>query len=206
MLRVAEATSILPKKMTRDTNRNDVPESDPARPCDSRASVAPRRSFLGVLLAAGAATMGAFLAVPLVRFAVHPLLRATTPPSWAKVGLVDDFTSVAFPVKKLITVEQRDGWRKIISEKPVYIIKDSNGQLAALSSVCPHLGCSVAWHAEKDEFLCPCHGGFFGADGKLLGGPPPRGMDRLESKIEDGVLKVHYQYFRQLVPDKEVIA
>jgi hypothetical protein len=31
-------------------------------------------------------------------------------------------------------------------------------------------------------------------------------MDQLESKVEDGVLKVHYEYFRQLVPDKEVIA
>jgi menaquinol-cytochrome c reductase iron-sulfur subunit len=64
----------------------------------------------------------------------------------------------------------------------------------------------VAWRAESDEFLCPCHGGLFAADGQLLGGPPPRGMDQLESKVEEGKLKVHYQYFRQLVPDKEVIA
>jgi len=31
-------------------------------------------------------------------------------------------------------------------------------------------------------------------------------MDQLEIKIEDGVLMVHYQNFRQLVPHKEVIA
>jgi hypothetical protein len=30
-------------------------------------------------------------------------------------------------------------------------------------------------------------------------------MDHLESRIENGVLQVHYQYFRQLVPFKEVI-
>jgi menaquinol-cytochrome c reductase iron-sulfur subunit len=170
------------------------------------SSLSARRSFLGVLLGAGAAAVGALLSVPLIRFVLHPLLRVTTPLSWSEVGKVEEFASIASPVKKLITVEQRDGWRKVISEKAVYVIKDANGQLGVLSSVCPHLGCSVTWRAEKDNFLCPCHNGFFAADGKLLGGPPPRGMDRLESKVEEGVLKVHYQYFRQLVPDKEVIA
>lgn len=150
--------------------------------------------------------MGVLLCVPLVRFVLHPLLRVTTPASWSEVGRADELASAPLPVKKLITVEQRDGWRKIISEKAVYVIQDPNGQLGVLSSVCPHLGCSVTWHGEKDQFLCPCHGGLFSAGGKLLAGPPPRGMDRLESKVEDGVLKVHYEYFRQLVPDKEVIA
>jgi Rieske Fe-S protein len=165
-----------------------------------------RRSFLGVLLGAGTVSVGALLSVPLFRFVLHPLLRITTPLSWSDVGSANEFTAAASPVKKLITVEQRDGWRKIVSEKAVYVIKRADGQLVVLSSVCPHLGCSAAWRAEKNEFLCPCHGGRFAADGKLLGGPPPRGMDQLESKVEDGVLKVHYEYFRQLVPDKEVIA
>jgi menaquinol-cytochrome c reductase iron-sulfur subunit len=175
--------------------------------CEKRpSSLSARRSFLGVLLGAGAAAVGALLSVPLIRFVLHPLLRVTTPLSWSEVGRVEEFASIASPVKKLITVEQRDGWRKVISEKAVYVIKDANGQLGVLSSVCTHLGCSLAWRAEKDNFLCPCHNGLFAADGKLLEGPPPRGMDRLESKVEEGMLKVHYQYFRQLVPDKEVIA
>jgi menaquinol-cytochrome c reductase iron-sulfur subunit len=165
-----------------------------------------RRSFLGVLLAAGAASVGALLSVPLIRFVLHPLLRVTTPASWSDVGSVEEFGTSASPLKKLITVEQRDGWRKIVSEKAVYVIKQPDGRLVVLSSICPHLGCSIAWRSEKDEFLCPCHGGRFAADGKLLGGPPPRRMDQLQSKVEEGRLKVHYQYFRQLVPDKEIIA
>jgi menaquinol-cytochrome c reductase iron-sulfur subunit len=169
-------------------------------------SSSARRSFLGVLLATGTAGVGALLSVPLIRFVLHPLLRVTTPTSWSDVGRADEFSSATDPVKKLITVEQRDGWRKVVSERSVYVIKQANGELVVLSSVCPHLGCSVAWRAEKNEFLCPCHGGHFAADGKLLGGPPPRGLDRLESKIEEGTLRVHYQYFRQLVPDKEIIA
>jgi hypothetical protein len=31
-------------------------------------------------------------------------------------------------------------------------------------------------------------------------------MDDLEFKIEDGILKVRYQYFRQLVATKEVLS
>jgi menaquinol-cytochrome c reductase iron-sulfur subunit len=168
-------------------------------------SFQPRRSFLAVLLAAGTASVGAILVVPLLRFVLHPLLRVTTPVSWSDVGNINEFSAAA-PVKKLITVEQRDGWRKIVSEKAVYVIRQADGHLCVLSSVCPHLGCSVAWRAETDEFLCPCHGGRFAPDGKLTGGAPPRGMDQLESKVEGGILKVHYQYFRQLVQDKEVIA
>lgn len=185
-----------------ETDAGSSAGNPPARGGQVRSA---RRSFLGVLLGAGAASVGALLSVPLFRFILHPLLRVTTPASWSDVGSVDEFAASAVPVKKLITVEQRDGWRKIVSEKAVYVVKQADGQPRVLSSVCPHLGCSVAWR-EKGEFACPCHNGRFAADGKLLGGPPPRGMDQLESKVEEGVLKVHYQYFRQLVRDKEVIA
>jgi menaquinol-cytochrome c reductase iron-sulfur subunit len=165
-----------------------------------------RRSFLGFLLAAGSASVGALLSVPLLRFVIHPLIKGTIPLAWTEVGEVKEFSSVTAPVKRLIKIEQRDGWRKLVSEKALYVCKDASGRLSAFSSICPHLGCSVAWHDEKNNFVCPCHNGQFTADGKLLGGPPPRGMDLLECKIEDGKLMVHYQYFRQLIPNKEVIA
>jgi hypothetical protein len=31
-------------------------------------------------------------------------------------------------------------------------------------------------------------------------------MDELDSRVHDGVLQVHYQFFRQLVPHREVLA
>ena len=165
-----------------------------------------RRSFLGLLLGAGVASLGALLSVPLLRFLLHPLVKAKAQLSWKEIANVEDLASVTSPVKKLVQVEQRDGWRKIVLQKAVYVCRDKRGQLFALSSVCPHLGCSIAWHDEENRFVCPCHNGQFTAEGKLLGGPPPRGMDQLESKVEDGKLVVHYQSFRQLVPTKEVIA
>ncbi len=167
---------------------------------------AGRRSFLTGLLAAGSATVGALLAVPLMRFTLHPVLARTTEKSWSDVGKLDDFQSLDAPVKKLVTIEQRDGWRKTMTEKPVYVSKDQQGQLIVLSAVCTHLGCTVPWVEKEKRFICPCHLGNFAADGTLLSGPPPRSMDRLETKIEDGILKTQYQFFRQLTHTKEELA
>ncbi len=90
--------------------------------------------------------------------------------------------------------------------KPVYVSKDSKGELIVLSAVCTHLGCTVPWVEKEKKFICPCHLGVFAPDGKLLGGPPPRDMDRLETKVENGVLQTQYQFFRQLTRNKEELA
>lgn len=165
-----------------------------------------RRSFLAGLVAAGSAAVGALLAVPLVRFTLHPVLARTTEKSWSDVGSVDELQNIDAPVKKLVTIEQHDGWRKTITEKPVYVGKDGGGKLIVLSAVCTHLGCTVPWVEKEKKFICPCHLGMFSPDGQLLAGPPPRDMDRLETKIEDGVLKTQYQFFRQLTRNKEGLA
>ncbi len=165
-----------------------------------------RRSFLAVLLGFGSAIVGAALAVPLIRFALHPLVATTTKIGWSDVGKLDEFSSLTAPVKKLIKVEQRDAWRRIVSDKPVYVLPPRDGAVRVLSPICPHLGCSVPWNEDKQEFICPCHGAVFGKEGALISGPSPRAMDDLETKIEDGTVKVHYQYFRQLIPQKEPLS
>ena len=176
-----------------------------ARPSDSVLFPKSRRSFLGALLAVGGFFVGALLSVPLIRFALFPLLRLTTELKESSVGALTDFTSLTEPVMRTIQIEQVDGWRKAVSEKAVYVAKGSKGQLIVLTSICPHLGCTVPWNKEKNQFVCPCHGATFGADGTRVSGPSLRGMDTLETSIQDGQLLVRFQYFRQLVSDKEVI-
>lgn len=187
------------------------PENDGCSDCGKQelgTGINPsRRSFLGALLAAGAAFVGTLLSIPLLRFSLHPVLARTTEKEWSVIGPLGEFETITTPVKKLISIEQRDGWRKAITEKPVYVTKDQNsGQLIVLSAVCTHLGCSVPWIEKENKFICPCHIGMFAPDGKLLGGPPPRSMDRLESKVEEGNLKVQYKFFRQLTANKEELA
>jgi menaquinol-cytochrome c reductase iron-sulfur subunit len=164
-----------------------------------------RRSFLGVLLGLGSVFVGALLSIPLLRFALFPLARRTTELKGSPVGALTEFSSLNEPVMRTIKIEQVDGWRKTISEKVVYVTKDSQGQLHVLTSICPHLGCTLPWNKEKHEFICPCHGATFTPDGNRVSGPSLRGMDPLETSVQNGQLLVRFQYFRQLVSDREVI-
>jgi menaquinol-cytochrome c reductase iron-sulfur subunit len=164
-----------------------------------------RRSFLGALLGVGSAFVGALLSVPLTRFALFPILRRTTELKSSPVGTLDEFSTLNEPVLRTVQIEQVDGWRKAVSEKAVYITKDQRGQLCVLSSICPHLGCTVPWNKEKNRFICPCHQATYMSDGTRVSGPSLRGMDTLETSVQDGQLMVRFQYFRQLVADKEVI-
>ncbi|HWW14396.1 MAG TPA: ubiquinol-cytochrome c reductase iron-sulfur subunit [Candidatus Dormibacteraeota bacterium] len=175
------------------------------KPLPSGSPDESRRSFLGVLLGLGAFFVGALLSVPLIRFALFPLLRRTTELKSSTVGDIRAFSSLSEPVMRTVQIEQVDGWRKAVSEKAVYVTKDGQGELRVLTSICPHLGCTVPWNKEKKQFICPCHGATFAADGTRVSGPSLRGMDSLETSVQDGQLLVQFQYFRQLLSDKEVI-
>jgi menaquinol-cytochrome c reductase iron-sulfur subunit len=180
-------------------------ENGTSKSSASELFVESRRSFLGALLAVGGFFVGALLSVPLIRFALFPLLRRTTELKESSVGALTDFSSLTEPVMGTIQIEQVDGWRKAVSEKAVYVAKGTQGQLLVLTSICPHLGCTVPWDKEKNQFVCACHGATFAADGTRVSGPSLRGMDTLETSVQDGLLLVRFQYFRQLVSDKEVI-
>ena len=168
------------------------------------SSEATRRSYIGWLFGLCGAAVSAVLAAPLIRFTLFPLTSKTTETKWSDAGPVADLRSDK-PLTRTVMVEQVDGWRKTVSEKIIYVTKDSSGKLSVLSAVCPHLGCSVQWQDGKKAFICPCHSAEFEANGTKTGGPAPRGMDTLETKVVDGRLQVRYQYFRQLVETKEVI-
>ena len=183
----------------------DDPENTSYNLSASGSTPETRRSFLGALLGVGSVFVSALLSVPLIRFALFPLLRRTTELKSSPVGALSEFSTLTEPVMRTIQIEQVDGWRKAISEKAVYVTKDMKGNLRVLTSVCPHLGCTAPWNKQRNQFICPCHGATFAPDGARISGPSLRGMDTLETSVEDGQLLVRFQYFRQLVADKEVI-
>lgn len=74
--------------------------------------------------------------------------------------------------------------------KPAVALQPSPGNFVALSAVCTHLGCVVAWQEQSGEFQCPCHGGRFSADGKVLGGPPPKPLETLSVVLDGDQLKI----------------
>jgi menaquinol-cytochrome c reductase iron-sulfur subunit len=174
-------------------------------PKQAPVSVQERRSFLGYLLAVVGGLVSAALAVPLVRFSTFPLRDQAEEASWSDVGKIDEFRSLTQPVAHAIDVKSIDGWHSTVVQNGVYVVPTGNGGLKVLSSVCPHLGCAVRWIDKQDRFVCPCHGGTFTSTGVHISGPPLRAMDELESKVENGVLRVRFQHFRQLDAKKEPV-
>jgi menaquinol-cytochrome c reductase iron-sulfur subunit len=183
-------------------------DSQPATTTYSTAGteIESRRSFLGVLLGLGSVFVSGLLSVPLIRFALFPMLRQTTELMPSPVGELSEFSPLTEPIMRTIQIQQVDGWRKSISEKAVYVTNDSQGKLCVLSSICPHLGCTVPWNEGRKQFVCPCHGAVYSVDGSRVSGPSRRGMDVLATSVENGKLLVRFQYFRQLVSDREVIS
>jgi len=74
--------------------------------------------------------------------------------------------------------------------KPAVVLQPEPGEFVALSAVCTHLGCVVAWQEQAGEFLCPCHGGRFSAVGQVLGGPPPSPLETLAVELDGDQLKI----------------
>jgi menaquinol-cytochrome c reductase iron-sulfur subunit len=85
-------------------------------------------------------------------------------------------------------IERQTGWISAQEEISAFVLTEDGQNYVAMSNVCTHLGCRVRWIADQEQFFCPCHNGVFGKDGVVISGPPPRALDRFETKIEDGVL------------------
>lgn len=165
-----------------------------------------RRSFFASFLGAFSGLTGAIIGIPVLRYILYPVRAVAQVGNWSEVGDVTEFENLDGPVIRTISLVQRDGWREVSSNQTVYVSRSDSGMLQVLSPICPHLGCSVAWHENLNKFACPCHGGQFAADGRRLSGPPPRGLDSLDVQVKDGKLQVHFQYFRSNVPHRQLLS
>ena len=76
-----------------------------------------------------------------------------------------------------------------LGEVPLELLRTESG-VEVRSLQCTHMGCQVRWVAERSVYQCPCHDGRFDADGRVLGGPPPRPLDRLPARIEGDAVVV----------------
>ncbi|MGD2156060.1 MAG: Rieske 2Fe-2S domain-containing protein [Anaerolineales bacterium] len=71
-----------------------------------------------------------------------------------------------------------------------YLVRTEDG-LLALWQKCTHLGCSVPWEKDRNEFHCPCHGSVFNQVGEVKGGPAPRPLDIFPITIRSGEIWVN---------------
>lgn len=150
-----------------------------------------RRQFLNYTLTGVGGFMAAGILMPMVRFAVDPVLQHNAGGDYIVTDKkIADITTE--PVRVDFKYEQKDAWYTSEVTSTAWVFKDDNGEILALSPVCKHLGCMVDWNTNKDEpnrFFCPCHMGMYEKDGKNVPGTPPSApLDVYPYKEKDGYL------------------
>lgn len=153
-----------------------------------------RRQLLGRLTGLVAAVIGTMVAVPAVGYLIGPAWRRAAA-TRANAGTIADLP-LNQPVQREVVIETRDGWLKGGSTKSVWVVKLSTGEIHVYNPHCTHLGCAFAWNRDQERFLCPCHGGVYDLNGRVLAGPPPRPLDTMEHTIDGDRLIVTYVDFK----------
>jgi menaquinol-cytochrome c reductase iron-sulfur subunit len=149
----------------------------------------------GAQLAGGVAV--AMIALPGLGFALGPLFEDTTPTRWQDVGPEDDFNDQTY-VPKVISIVPQVGdagkttiYVRTFNPKRDKVVEGEDPQpYVAISTRCAHLGCPVRYIQASGKFVCPCHGGVYGFQGQVEGGPPVRPLDRFYTRVEAGRVQV----------------
>ncbi len=136
-----------------------------------QAGTGTRRGFLGKVtglsVAVAAAATGAlsFLFLrPRVTYG---------PPSRLNIGKPEEYVS---------------GSQTTLAEAKL-VIRREGKRVAAISTVCTHLGCTV--NPSETGFDCPCHGSTYDQSGTVTGGPAPAPLAWYQvSQLPNGELVV----------------
>lgn len=175
-----------------------------------------RRSFLGY---AGAGALGGtisfLLGIPLVGSFLSPVLvkKREVPEEWVELGKVKDFTPGEPKVVQWV-VTVMDGWMSEPTARSAWVYTPDGQNFVVWNPHCTHLGCAVGWKTDhiartsgvhQGHFFSPCHDGVYelvGLDTRVIGGPPPRPLDTMPLKIENGKLYCVYREFRKGIAEK----
>jgi Rieske Fe-S protein len=154
-----------------------------------------RRDFITLTTAAVGTFIGAVIGLPAVAFLIDPALKITKADAWIPLGKLETF-EVGKPTLTSFTRSEVNGWEKTVTSYGFFVIKKTDTNFLVLSNKCTHLGCSVSWKADRQEFICPCHDAQFALDGTVRGGPPPRPLNSFSGnqlKVENDILLLHFQ-------------
>jgi Rieske Fe-S protein len=163
-----------------------------------------RRTFLGYAAGGIAAFMASTIGFISLGGVLSPAVKSKKSGHWMKLGRTDDFQPDR-PRKVDLEIELKDGWMQTTQAKSVWVVRSQSGEFMVFNSRCTHLGCIVSWKDAEKRFLSPCHDGVFNLQGKVVGGPPPRALDALEHKVENGELWCNYEDFVLGVPEKNPV-
>lgn len=155
----------------------------------SKSTHLSRRDFVTITVGALGSIIGAVIGLPAIGYLISPALSSQKTDAWVDLGKLESFP-VGVPTLVTFTRTKVNGWEKTVNSYGVFVIRKEDGSVEVFSNICTHLSCRVNWKEETKEFICPCHDAHFDIQGKVSSGPPPRPLDKYETKIEDGKLAI----------------
>jgi nitrite reductase/ring-hydroxylating ferredoxin subunit len=86
-------------------------------------------------------------------------------------------------VRDVSEIAPGDGKIVRVHGQRLAVYRDEAGALHALSPICTHMGCHVAFNPAEKTWDCPCHGSRFDVRGAVLDGPATHPLTRKDSEI-----------------------
>ena len=138
---------------------------------------------------------GAAIALPAVGFAVAPIFDQQEE-RWEDIGSPADFNEETYrPVVFTGVAEVGEAGKMIAYVRRGSLeLKEDPQEFIAISNRCAHLGCPVRFVDAAGSFICPCHGGAYDFQGKVIVGPPVRPLDRFQTRVRAGKVEIGPRY------------
>jgi Rieske Fe-S protein len=177
-----------------DKNRGAAPEKPNPPGYFEGESMTRRAVFsLGVQAAGGVAV--AAVALPVVGFAVAPIFDRPDE-VWRGVGSPDDYDPETYRQAVITEVNGigDSGKTTVYIRRGSPELDEDPNEFIAISTRCAHLGCPVRFVQAAGNFICPCHGGVYDFEGKVIGGPPVRPLDRFQTRVTGDTLEIGPRY------------
>jgi Rieske Fe-S protein len=140
-----------------------------------------RRKWLRSIIGGIVGTISSIVGVIVGGTILSPAFARQTE-SWVPAGALRDLED-GVPTPVTLRITRQDGYAEAVDQQVVFLVKSDAG-VRAMSSTCTHLGCRVSYDASTKLLRCPCHGGVFTPEGKVVGGPPPRPLTELSTRID----------------------
>jgi Rieske Fe-S protein len=178
-----------------------LPEAEPPGYFEGE-SMTRRKAFTVAGQAVGGVA-GAAIVLPAVGFAVAPIFEKPKE-MWQAIGPTSEFPPFTY-TEVTITITPGIGEA---GKSTAYVrrgstdLKEDPKTYVAVSTRCAHLGCPVRFVEAAGNFICPCHGGVYDFQGKVIGGPPVRPLDRFQTRVSSGQVEIgpRYSVTSQLEP------
>lgn len=134
---------------------------------------------------------GAVIVLPALGFAVAPIFDKPDE-TWQAVGSTEDFPPDTYKPAVISIVEGigEAGKSTVYVRQGSPDLDENPDEFIAISTRCAHLGCPVRFVEAAANFICPCHGGIYGFEGQVIGGPPVRPLDRFQTRVRDGEVEI----------------